>query len=291
MGLARASGRNLVAKLDMLVEGTDVPEGMGYRNAARKAVAMCVSDFAAKGVRPGSFMISLGLRRGTSMRQVRELGMGLRDAEREWGVALIGGDTNEAKELVIDCAMLGFADRIVPRSGAKPGDAIVVTGPFGFEPAGLRILEKRAKAEKRFASEAVRRVFRPTPNLEAGVALAPFLSASMDSSDGLSRSLHTIAKASGVGLEIESLPAGEGVREFAKQNSLPFRELVLEGGEEYAIVATLASSKLPHARRALRRAGATLKLIGRVAGVPGSVTMVSGEGRERIRDAGWTHLA
>ncbi|HVP23320.1 MAG TPA: AIR synthase related protein, partial [Conexivisphaerales archaeon] len=79
----------LVVKVDMLVESTDVPPGMSYRQAARKAVAMCVSDFAAKGVRPVSFMVSLGLRRSVTAEQVEALGLGFGDAEREYGVHLV----------------------------------------------------------------------------------------------------------------------------------------------------------------------------------------------------------
>ena len=64
VALIPAGKGRLVAKVDMLVEHTDVPPGMTYRQAARKAVAMCVSDFAAKGVKPDSFMVSLGLKNG-----------------------------------------------------------------------------------------------------------------------------------------------------------------------------------------------------------------------------------
>jgi len=129
----------LVLKVDMLVQHTDVPSGMTLRQAARKAVAMCVSDFAAKGVRPDSFMVSLGLVRGVTRAEVNELASGFRDAQREWGVRMVGGDTNEANELVIDCAMVGFAKKIVRRGGATPGEVAVVTGPFGYPPAGLMI--------------------------------------------------------------------------------------------------------------------------------------------------------
>ena len=86
----------LVLKVDMLVEHTDVPRGMTSRQAARKAVAMCVSDFAAKGVKPDSFMVSLGLRQGVTQEEVGGLALGFRDAEKEWEVRMVGGDTNES---------------------------------------------------------------------------------------------------------------------------------------------------------------------------------------------------
>ncbi|MBI3840965.1 MAG: thiamine-monophosphate kinase, partial [Thaumarchaeota archaeon] len=217
-------------KVDMLVEGTDVPRGMSYREAARKAVAACVSDFASKGARPDSFLVSLGIRKGTTQRQVEELSAGLRDAEKEWKVTLVGGDTNEAKELVVDCAMFGFANRIVARSGARVGDALVVSGEFGLPPAGLKILTAGAKAERRFREKAVRSVLHPSPNLEAGVALGGYLSSGMDSSDGFAKSIHALARESGVGFEVRELPAGFGVKKFAKDNGLDWEKLVLAGG-------------------------------------------------------------
>jgi thiamine-monophosphate kinase len=280
----------LVAKVDMLVEGTDVPKGMTYRQATRKAVAMCVSDFAAKGARPDSFLISLGLKRGVTQREVEEIARGLTDAEKEWGVHLVGGDTNETKELVIDCAMLGFAKKLVTRAGASPGDSVVVTGLFGYTAAGLKILMEGTRAKQKFAERSTSSVLDPTPDLKVGLALAPYLTSAMDSSDGLARSLHTLARESGVGFELTKLPMGPGVDEFAKMNGLSPERLVLEGGEEYSIVGTIKGARLPLARSAVRRAGGDLIQIGRVTPRKGRVELRSNASSRQIRDEGWTHL-
>jgi len=273
----------------MLVEHTDVPAGMTYRQAARKAVAMCVSDFAAKGARPDSFVVSIGLRKGVSQEQVDALASGLRDAEKEWGVLLVGGDTNEAKELVIDCAMVGFSKHLVTRSGARPGDVLIVTGPFGYPPAGLRILEGSVAAAAEFGKKAKASVLDPTPGLEVGLALAPFLTSAMDSSDGLARSLHTLAAESGVGFEVTELPAAKGVRSFAAANGLSAEELVLQGGEEYAIVGTIPKGRVAEARSSVQKAGGALLEIGK-ATEAGQIVLKIGGNRRPINDAGWTHL-
>ena len=280
----------LVLKVDMLVEHTDVPAKMTYRQAARKAVAMCVSDFASKGARPDSFVVSLGLKKGVSQGKVDALASGIRDAENEWGILLVGGDTSDAKELVIDCAMVGFAKRLVPRSGARPEDALVVTGPFGYPPAGLRILDGSAVGVGRFGDRARASVLYPTPSLEVGTALAPFLSSAMDSSDGLARSLHTLATESRVGFEITELPAATGVRKFSEANGLNLQELVFEGGEEYVIVGTVPRTKVMGASAAVRRAGGVLLEIGRTTSESGQVVLAIGKDWRRIRDVGWTHL-
>jgi len=283
-------GKKVVLKVDMLVESTDVPKGMSYRQAARKAIAMCVSDFAAKGVRPDSFMVSLGLRRGTTEEQVSQLGRGFRDAEEKWGVQLVGGDTNEAKQLVIDCVMVGFAEKVVERTGARLGDILVTTGLFGYQPAGLKVMLEGAKAEGRIRTVMVKSVTEPSPNVEVGIALARYLTSAMDSSDGLSRSLHTLANESGVGFELDRLPAALGTAKFAKDNGLSLQDLVMAGGEEYAIVGTVSPKKLAPAMEAAGRAGGELLAIGRATREKGKIFLSSGASKIEIADEGWTHL-
>ena len=281
---------DVIMKVDMLVEHTDVPMGMSYREASRKSVAMCVSDFAAKGVKPDSFMASIGLRKTVTQGEVEGLARGFRDAEREWGVRMVGGDTNEADELVIDCSMVGFAKRVVTRGGARPGDVLVVSGTFGSPPAGLLVLGGKAAAKPAFGERAKLSVLRPSPSLKTGLALAPHLSSAMDSSDGLARSLHTLARESSVGFDITSLPGAEGAEEFALDNGLDYAKLVLEGGEEYVIVGTVEASKLEIAKVAARRAGGRLLAIGSATSRKGRVRLVQDGRASPIKDRGWTHL-
>jgi thiamine-monophosphate kinase len=285
-----ARGGKVVLKTDMLVQGTDVPKQMTFRQAARKSVAMCVSDVAARGVRPDSFMVSMGLSRKVTKSEVRELSLGFRDASREWDLKLIGGDTSEAAELSINCAMVGFAGVYPRRSGAKPGDAVVVTGRFGYPPAGLEILQNRAKATGRFRRKAVGSVLMPAPNLRLGLALAGWWTASLDSSDGLARSLHILSKSSGVGIEIGNLPAGQGVKEFAAANGLDASKLVLEGGEEYLVVGTMKPRAVRAAARVAKAKGGELVMIGKVTRMKGRVEIRDGGSLKPIADSGWVHL-
>ena len=274
--------------MDMLVQSTDVPKQMTFRQAARKAVAMCVSDFAAKGVGPDSFMVSVGLARGVTKAQVRELSLGFSDASREWKLKLIGGDTSEAAELMISCVMLGFTRNYVKRAGARIGDAVVVTGAFGYPPAGLRIL-KGAKAASGFRRRAFASVLRPTPNLNLGLALGGYWTSSMDSSDGLARSLHILAKANAAGIELWKLPMDKGVAEFAASNGISAKKLVMEGGEEYLIVGTMRPGKVRAAAKVARRSGGELIEIGRVTEKRG-VRLRTGGSVTQVPDAGWVHL-
>jgi thiamine-monophosphate kinase len=273
--------KGIVIKSDMLVASTDIPIGMKAWQAARKSIVSCISDLAAKGVRPHAAVISLGIPNSWSMRQpyIEGLAEGFAIASKEFGVKIVGGDTNKAGELVIDCSMIGFSRFKVPtRSGAKPGDYVIVSGPFGFAPAGLAILLQDAIAvsgsssSSIFRKHAVKSVLEPYPRQSFGLALARYFSSSIDSSDGLAVSLYELASQSeGVDIIIYSIPAVEGLDKFAQENSLDKHELVFHGGEEYEIVATISHTKIRQAEAAARKAGISLHVIGRVQKGSGNV--------------------
>jgi thiamine-monophosphate kinase len=279
----------LVIKCDMLVGKTDVPSQMSYRDAARKAAAMCVSDFGAKGVKPDSFLISLGLPKGTSDRNVRNLAYGFKEASEEWKVNLVGGDTNEASDLIIDCIMFGFSDKIVTRDGAKPGQLIITSGYFGYPSSGLRILNG-AKAETKFKKVALWSVFRPTPRLELGLAISSHLSSSIDSSDGLAICLHTLARMSRVGMIIKKLPYRKELERFAIMNEYSLEDLVLYGGEEYEIVGTISKERFKEANKLAKMMDEELLVIGETTEESKKVVIESEEGTKDIEERGWIHL-
>ena len=287
--------KGIVMKSDMLVESTDIPRGMEAWQAARKSIVSCVSDLAAKGVRPHAAVISLGIPDSYSMLRpyIEGLAEGFAIASKEFGVKIVGGDTNEAAELVIDCTMIGFSTFKVPtRSGAKPGDYVIVSGPFGFAPAGLAILLQNAitvssSNSVTFRKHAVKSVLEPYPRQSFGLALARYFSSSIDSSDGLAVSLYELASHSeGVDIIIYNIPFVEGLDEFAQENSLDKNELVFHGGEEYEIVATISPTTINQAEAAARKAGVNLHVIGRVEKGSGKVFA-----RNRLlENRGYMHL-
>src|SRR5712664_1398217 len=164
----------IIVKTDMLVGSTDVPPGMTVQEAARKAVVATVSDFAAKGVQPTALMVSLGLPAPVKKKTVQDITRGLGQAAREYKCKIIGGDTNQSDDLVIDIAGIGAANpkTLVLRNGARPGDIIAVTGPFGKTSAGLRILLSKEKKDLAKYRSLVRAVRRPKARLAEGIILA-----------------------------------------------------------------------------------------------------------------------
>src|SRR2546425_6375016 len=135
--------------------------------------------------------------------------------------------------------MLGFGAAIPPRGGAKAGELVLTTGEFGLASEGLKILLEGAKAEPGFREVAVGRVLKPAPRPELGVAISRYLTASVDSSDGLATCLHSIARMGGVGITLTRLPLAKGLESFAKMNGYSAEELVLYGGGEYEIVCSM----------------------------------------------------
>jgi thiamine-monophosphate kinase len=258
--------KGIILKGDMLVASTDVPNAMKAWQVARKSVVSCVSDLAAKGIKPYAAIISIGIPKKYKMPYIKGLAKGFAKASSEFGVSIVGGDTNEACDLVIDCSMIGFALHRVPtRSGAQPGDMVVISGKFGSAPAGLAIIMRKAiPPSKLFKKQAIESVFNPRPRQHFGLALAKYFSSSIDSSDGLAISLYELAKQASVDILIGRIPAIDMLQMFALKNNLNVEDLVFYGGEEYEIVATIPQVKLDRAILAAKRAGVVLHVIGEV---------------------------
>ncbi|MEM2108517.1 MAG: thiamine-phosphate kinase, partial [Candidatus Bathyarchaeia archaeon] len=285
--------RVAVLKTDMLVGCTDVPRGMSLWQAARKAVVMNVSDFAAKGIQPVALLVSLGLPRGLMRKDVDEIARGLNAGAREYGAYVVGGDTNEASDLVVSVSLFGTAERktLMLRSGAKAGDIVAVTGFFGKTAAGLRLLMDGFVVSKELREVLLNAVCMPQARLREGLALGKSgtVSASIDSSDGLAWSLHELARMSGVGFVIESVPVAEEVRRFAEFNRLDPLELALYGGEEYELVVTVKPKRWVEAKTVVEAMGGCLLPIGRATRDRQVLLDVDGK-KGVIEPRGWEHF-
>ncbi len=187
----------LVGKADMFVAETDAPPQMSPQQIAEKSILACVSDLAAKGVSPKYCLISLGLpKRMATESFVTSLARGFAQAEADYKLRIIGGDTNATSvDLVIDCSLFGFSNSLVFRRGAKPRDLIGVSGKFGAPPAGILILLKKATSNQpTFEKIAIDSVLEPRARLDIGVKASKFLTSCIDSSDGLAISLYHLAE-------------------------------------------------------------------------------------------------
>ncbi len=282
-----------VLKTDMLVGKTDVPKAMSLTQAARKAIVMNVSDFASKGVQPTAALVALGLPRGFSEKDVNAIAEGLDTGAREYGAYVIGGDTNEASDLIISIMLYGVADKstLMLRSGAKPGDILAVTGLFGKTAAGLRLLLDDLKAPEVLGEKLLDSVFLPKARLSEGLALGASgaVSASMDSSDGLAWSLHELSRLSNVGFQLDNVPIADEARKFAELNGLDAEELALYGGEEYELVLTVKPDSWAVAKTAVGSIGGQLLPIGKAT--QDKEIMINFAGKKRkVEPRGWEHF-
>jgi thiamine-monophosphate kinase len=282
-----------VIKTDMLVGKTDVPPGMGMRQAARKSIVMNVSDFAAKGVKPLIVLSSLGLPNNLKEEDVMEIGLGLNQGAREYGAYIVGGDTNESSDLIISCSLLGVCDkrRLVKRSGAKPGDIVAVTGYFGKTASGLKILLEGILVPESIEKALTEAVFMPKARLREGLAFARSgaLTASIDSSDGLAWSLYELSDASNVGFRIDKVPVAAEAIEFAENHDLDPIALGLYGGEEYEVIVTVNPQLWEKANECVRNLKTQLIRIGSVTEEKKLELVVDGD-TQPIKREGWEHF-
>ncbi len=286
-------GKFAVIKTDMLVGKTDIPQGMSLWQAARKAVVMNVSDLAAKGVQPFALLASIGVPRGLTRKDVEQIGKGLNAGAREYNTYVVGGDTNEASDLVISCSVLGICKKrqLIRRGGAKPGDYVAVTGLFGKTASGLKILMENLSAPPEIKEELVNSVLMPQARLREGLALtqSQAATASIDSSDGLAWSLHEISIASGVGFFLDRTPIAQEADRFAKIHGIDPVELTFYGGEEYELLVTVKPDLWQDAKKAVEHIGGFLVRIGVVTEQKHLLLKALGK-TVSIEARGWEHL-
>ena len=283
-------GKNkIVAKTDTLVQSTDIPSKMKLSDAARKSIVACVSDFASKGVKPSYGIISINLPKTISRSKINQIVSGFRKASKEFNISILGGDTNEGKEIVFNVCLFGIVDKIVTRKDSKKGDLVFVTGPFGYTATGLDMIlgKKRGKAE--FVKKAINSVIKPKPRLNFGIKNKKYFSSSMDSSDGLSTTLNEMAKQSKNKFIVTKIPVLKDLENFVKSYKLDLNNLVFNGGEEYEFVFTVP----PNYKKTIVNNAKLLKIpiieIGFVTSGKG-VYIKNDNDLIQLKDKGWKHF-
>lgn len=283
-----ASPARLLITTDLVVESIDFD--LSYSSGSDvgwKAVAVNASDVAAMCGRPLHAMTSLELRANTPMEFFDDLLEGVVAAARRWRIALIGGDLSEGREISVGTTMTGelLAASPVLRSGARRGDALLVTGTLGAASAGLEILVRDQHIPG--TQELIQRQLRPIARVEEAAALAPLgPTAMIDLSDGLAVDLSRLLAASEVGAEVslEALPVEAGLDRVPGLDPI---EAAVLGGEDFELLFTIEESLVDAAENALSELGTRLTRIGTI--VSGDATL-GGRRLETWRERGWQHL-
>jgi len=267
--LGLAPGQRLVATTDILVENVHFSrEWCGFEDIGWKAAAANISDIAAMGALPRWLLVALGVPRECDLESLTALQEGLARCAADYGVTIVGGDiTGSPCGLLVSVCALGTLERApLLRSGARPGDALMVTGALGGSAAGLAI----ARAGGALTPEEqalVERHRRPHPRVKEGLALGDsgLVGALIDVSDGVAGDAARLSEASGlrVVIEAESLPLAPGIVEVAARVGANHLDWALSGGEDFELLLTAPSESLPALRALLAPLGCPLTPIGR----------------------------
>lgn len=225
--VAGPQGR-LLLTADAVVEGVHADLSLvDLDDVGWKAVAVGVSDIAAMGGSPRHALVVACAPPETDLDL---LYLGVAQAAEASGCPVVGGDLSVSAELVVAVAVAGDTGDALPvlRSGARPGDAIFVTGPLGSSAAGLRLMRAGHGGDDGPLVQAHR---RPRPRLAEGqAARAAGATAMIDVSDGLGTDLRHLAGASGVGVVLDRIPVADGAS----------WDEAVGGGEDYELVFTAA---------------------------------------------------
>ncbi|WP_414574963.1 thiamine-phosphate kinase [Anabaena sp. CCY 9402-a] len=248
--LVTAPEQSLVVTTDMLVDGvhfsyiTTSPEDAGWRAAAAN-----LSDLAAMGASPLGITVGLGLPGDLSVSWVESLYQGMTECLQQYDTPIVGGDVVRSPITTVSITAFGqvHPHKIIRRSAAKVGNAIIVTGVHGASHAGLKLLlnpelgQNLTPVEKTVLIKAHQ---RPQPRLDVlpliwQILEYPFPIAGMDSSDGLADAVLQICRASGVGaiLESEQIPLPTAFTHWLTPEQA--LEYALYGGEDFELVLCL----------------------------------------------------
>ncbi|MDN6319971.1 MAG: thiamine-phosphate kinase [Marinobacter sp.] len=263
------SGFDLVFSIDTLVEGVHFPINYRPDYLAWRALAVAASDLAAMGADPSCFTLALTLPE-VNETWLRDFARGLGEAAESFGLALAGGDTTRGP-LTLSLQVHGLVESggAICRSGARPGDLVVVSGPLGDAGAALDYLVADGSSESQRASIdeqcVLERYHHPQPRLKLGSALRHFATAAIDISDGLLADLNHILEASAVGANIERarVPVSPALARLKGDTAI---EYALHSGDDYELCATIAQARWASAPPSLKQ---QLTVIGVIESAPG----------------------
>ncbi len=246
------------------------------KDVGRKAITCNISDVAAMGCRATLALVAISFPVFTKMGLAKKLFQSMRETALEYGVSIIGGDTISGRgPLCICITLLGRAEGLHPvtRSGAKPGDAILVTGSLGGSILGRHLS------------------FRPRMEEALYLNKNYHLHSMIDISDGLSLDLGHILEESNVGAVLyeEVIPISRDARRLSKKTGLPPLHHALTDGEDYELLFTLEPQE---AERLLKKnpLKVPVTLIGRIRKEKGLFLQSPDRKLRKIRPQGYEHL-
>jgi thiamine-monophosphate kinase len=281
-----------LATVDTMVQGVHfTPDTAAWPEVGWKSLAINLSDIAAMGGLPRYALVALALPDVLDVEDITELYRGLIDCAKEYGVAIVSGNISKAPQVSITITVLGAApdNKILRRSGAKPGDVITLTGYAGSAAAGLVMLKSKLKLKAADAKYLRNAFLHPVPRIAEGQLLIKNgIAAAIDTSDGLLADLRHICEKSRVSALVNAdlLPIHDAVRRNFPDQSVA---MALGGGEDYQLLFTGSMESVNKVKKA---ASCPFTVIGEITkGKPGQIDIKGGGvNRIAVKGYGWTHF-
>jgi len=282
----------LVVTTDVVNQKTHIPAGATPTQIGWYATAVNLSDIAAAGARPLGFVAALSMPADTDVEFLRGLAQGMEECVREFDIAVLGGDTKESPVLSIAGTAFGRVrkDRILLRTGARPGDLIVVTGDIGRAGHATKLLEQPTSLR----SEALNQLLRPYPRIPEGMFLSESgaVTSCIDLSDGLGVSLAQLAAMTHLSYQVDfaAIPMYRGLTALPPAVA---KEVALYYGGDYELLATVRSDAIGVLLERWSTAaprGQRFTVIGRVGPTLGGNVLITKAGKEPLLGKGWEHF-
>ena len=231
-------GNNLISTCDMLIQSRHFPENMTYFDMGFKSVTVNVSDLASMGATPLGFLLSIAMPKDLELDFFKQLIDGVLSACSYYSIPLIGGDTNEASEIIISGTALGLCDRPLLKNTYNEGDLIVLTGNIGQAALGLNLNTQD--------NIYVNKALKPIARLNEGILIKDAgATSATDITDGLASELYEIKK-DGFGFMIyeELLDISDEYKEICEKLDLIYLDLILHVGEDFELLFTISKDNL-----------------------------------------------
>jgi len=276
--------RFIIATTDMLHRKTDFPVILTPEDIGWMSVAVNLSDLASMGAEPLYVLIALGLEEETSLDFFEGIIDGIAACCKEYSLDLVGGDIDKHSELTIVGTALGEAEKVVLQSNAAEGDMLCIMGTVGGAAASIDLINRPD-----FLTDELVRLMRAkisvkNPFVREGVILADFATACIDTSDGLAKSLYSLAQKSNVGFIVnyDMIPVDPNFAPYIDLN------ILLYGGGDYGLLFTIKEENLEEIEKIKELTG-KFHVIG-TATKEKEIILKNKEERIILEDKGYDHM-
>jgi thiamine-monophosphate kinase len=293
-------GYELLVTCDSMVEGRHfLPRYVRPLDLGRRAMTLNISDIGAMGGRPLYALISLGLKGEAFVQDIEEMYRGFLIELNPFRASIIGGNLTESGNgMFIDITLIGEIEqgKAVRRSGARPGDAILVTGYPGQAAAGLKLLLRAPDDSKLLGHPLVKIYHTPSHRAQLGEAIAQkgCATAMIDTSDGFLGDLGHICEESGVGAELfqDKIPVSEDLREAARRLQQDPYDFFLGDSDDYELVITCKPQDRALLHSIVTRYGSVpLTEVGKITGAAREILLLFPDGARRpVKPLSWDHF-